>query len=479
MDAQHRDSIPGRYGGESLETKLTRGFKFRFGMAELGFTTLRASMDFFLLFYYTDVAGINPAIAGSALLFGKLTWDAINDPLFGYWSDRTRSRFGRRRIYMLLAALPLALATWIQFSLPPGLTGIAAFLAVLLTFWLKDTFVTVAIVPYYSLMPEVTRDYQERSNLALYRSGFSVLGYILGAAGITLIVSIFRELGFSLRQAWSGTGAVYGLIAMTTLLVTTFSVKERPDELVKSASLPPIKGILYCLKNRPFIILLVVFMLGSFAFTTQAALFPYLIQYQLKMGDRISILLVISLAMIGLFLIPAKLAADKINKGPAYAVGLLIAAVTFILAFLFLPHHPTPWVYVVAVVLGIGFSAQWVFPIAMMPDVIEYDQKMTGLRREGIYYGISNFLNKFSIALGVAVPGWALSWFGYVPNAVQTERALFGIRLFYALVPALVILICLPLLFRYPITRQTHAALRQELADEKTVTHKEPGVLPL
>lgn len=95
-----------------MEQKLSTGFKSRFAIADLGFMTLRSMADFFLLIYLTDVAGINPAIVGSALLFGKLTWDAINDPLFGYWSDRTRSRFGRRRIYMLIAAIPLALVTW-------------------------------------------------------------------------------------------------------------------------------------------------------------------------------------------------------------------------------------------------------------------------------------------------------------------------------------------------------------------------------
>ena len=120
--------------------------------------------------------------------------------------------------------------------------------------------------------------------------------------------------------------------------------------------------------------------------------------------------------------------------------------------------------YVVAVLLGISFSAQWVIPFAMMPDVMEYDEKQTGKRREGIYYGLSNFLTKFSTALGVAVPGWALAWFGYVPNSVQTETALFGIRFFYAIIPAAAMLICVPILLRYPITRESHAALRKELA---------------
>lgn len=448
-----------------MSQRLSPGFKFRFALADLGFTTLRAAMDFFLLFYYTDVAGINPAIASSALLLGKLTWDAINDPLFGYLSDRTRSRLGRRRIWMLIAAVPLAIATWVQFSLPQGLTGPAAFVVVLLTFWFKDTFVTMAIVPYNALGPELTRDYIERSGLALYRSGAAVVGYVLGAAGLTALVGVLRGVGFSLPGGWSAAGGLYGLLMLATLLITALSVKEPPELAGQPSKTPALRGILICFKNRPFVLLLTVFMLSNFAFTAQAALFPYLIQYQLAMASQISSLLLTSLATTAIFLIPAKLLADRIDKGPAYALGLSIAAVTFILAYLLLPNEPTPLVYVVAVLLGLGFSFHWVIPYAMMPDVTEYDQRMTGERREGAYFGLSNFMTKFAIALGIAVPGWALDWFGYVPNAVQTSSALFGIRFFYAIVPALFMLACVPILIRYPITRQSHAALIQELSD--------------
>ena len=450
-----------------MNQKLSFGYKSRFALAELGFTTLRAAMDFFLLFYYTDVAGINPALVGTALLVAKLTWDAINDPLFGYWSDRTRSRFGRRRLYMLIAAVPIAIGTWFQLSLPHGLTGVSAFLAVMFTFWLKDTFVTMAVVPYASLIAEVTRDYKERSSLGLFKGASAVLGYIIGAAGLTAIVGIFKSAGLNLQQAWSATGAVLGAFAMLTLLITTLTIKERPELAGEPSRIPPFKAILTCFKNRPFNLLIIIFLLGGFAFTVQAALLPYLIQYQLGMNAQLFAIMVTSLLTTGIFVIPAKILADKIGKGPAYALGMGLAAVTFLLAFFFLPQHATPWVYVVAVFLGIAFSTHWVIPYAMLPDVIEYDELLTGERREGIFFGLNNFLGKFSAALGAAVPGWALAWFGYVPNAVQAEHALWGIRLFYAVVPALVILVILPLLIWYPITSKSHAAVRMELAERK------------
>ena len=451
-----------------MNQKLTFGSKFKYGLADLGFALITSAIQFFLLFYYTDVAGINPALAGLALMVGKLTWDAINDPLFGYLSDRTRSRFGRRRIYMLIGAVPLGIAAWIMFSLPQGLTGMSAFLAVLISFWLVDTFHTMTTVPYYAMTPELTRDYNERASLTSVRMIFSVVGYILGAALTTLLAGIFQGMGLNMQQAWSATGAVFGVIAITTTLITTFSVKEQPELAGEPSKIPPVKAIFTSFKNKPFNILMVAFILSSFSFTVLTALVPYFITYQLNMGDQVSFVLLVMLLMIGIFIIPVKMIADRINKGPAYALGLFIASVAVMTSF-FLPHEPTPLIYLVAAVAGMGFSAQWVCPWSMLPDVVEYDEKLTGERREGIYYGLWAFLTKFTGALGIAVSGWALGLFGYVPNVEQTTQALFGIRLFFSIVPAVVILVSLPFLIWYPITRKNHAELVKELAERAAV----------
>ena len=454
-----------------MNDKLTLASKIQYGLADLGFALITSAMQFFLLFYYTDVAGINPALAGLALMVGKLTWDALNDPLFGYWSDRTRSRFGRRRIYMVIGAVPLGFAAWIMFSLPKGLTGVPAFFAVLLSFWLVDTFHTMTSTPYYALTPELTRDYNERASLTSIRMIFSVLGYILGAALTTILAGIFQGTGLNLQQAWSATGAVFGGVAAVMILVTTFSIHERPELVGEPSQLPAIRAMLTSFKNRPFIILMIAFILSSFSFTVLTALTPYFITYQLGMGDQVSFVLLAMLLAIGIFLIPAKLVSDKINKGPSYALGLFIASLAIITSFFF-PHAASPMIYVVAVIAGMGFSAQWVFPWSMLPDVIEYDEKMTGERREGVYYGLWAFLTKFTGALGVAVSGWALQLFGYVPNVEQTTRALFGIRLFFSIVPSVIILISLPFLIWYPITRKSHGALVKELAERKAAAGK-------
>jgi GPH family glycoside/pentoside/hexuronide:cation symporter len=441
-----------------MSVTLPTKTKVIYGIADLGISLLTASIQFFLLFFYTDIAGIDPGLAGTALLVGKLTWDALNDPLFGYFSDRTRSRWGRRKPYMLLGAIPFGLSIWLLFSLPPGLVGLKAFLAVLGSFLLADTFQTIVSVPYYALSAELTYDYDERTSLISIRMIFTVLGYILGAALTTAVAGFFISLGWTKNAAYSGMGAVFGVVAIITLLITTLGIKEVQHADQVPARMPILPQIKQVLRNRPFVQYMIMSTIISISFTLLTSLLPYFLTYQLGMTDQISLIMFTMLATIAIFLVPWRYASRKLSKGPAYALGLAIASVGILMAF-FLPPGPTPLIYVVAFVAGLGFSAQYVFPWSMIPDVIEVDQAVTGERHEGIYFGINSFLGKLTGALGIAASGWALKLYGYVPNVAQSEHALFGIRFFFAVVPVIAFVIALPLLIWYPINRKNHAMI--------------------
>ena len=441
-----------------MTEKLTNKTKILYGIADLGISLLTASIQFFLLFYYTDIAGINPGLAGTALLVGKLTWDAINDPVFGYLSDRTRSRWGRRKPYMLFGAIPFGLSIWLLFSLPPGLVGLKAFLAVLGSFLLADTTQTLVSVPYYALSAELTYDYDERTSLISIRMIFTVLGYILGAAATTAVAGMFINMGWSKTAAYSGMGAIFGIVAIITMLVTVFGVKETPRPDLKPATMPLKSQLQQVFKNKPFVQYMIMSTIISISFTLLTSLLPYFITYQLLMEDQIPFIMLVLLGTIGLFLLPWRMVSKKMNKGPAYALGLFIASIAIVVAY-FLPQGPSPWIYAIAFFAGVGFSAQYVFPWSMIPDVIEVDESQSGERHEGIYFGVNAFLGKITGAIGIAIAGWALDIYGYVPDAVQTTRALFGIRFFYAIVPVIAFMIALPLLIWYPLTREKHAEL--------------------
>ena len=444
-----------------MEDKLSAKTKIFYGIADLGISLLTATIQFFLLFYYTDIAMIDPAIAGTALLVGKLTWDAINDPLFGYFSDRTRSRWGRRKPYMLFGAIPFGLTVWLLFSLPPNLQGTKAFLAVLASFLLVDTTQTLVSVPYYALSAELTYDYDERTSLISIRMIFTVVGYIIGGAATTLIAGMLMDMGWTKTAAYSGTGAIFGVIATITVLITALGVKEKPNPELVPARMPFWPQIKHVFKNKPFVIYMIASTIVSISFTLLTSLLPYFLTYQLQMPDQISLVMLVMLGTIGIFLIPWRYISTKLNKGPSYALGLGIASLAIIAAYM-LPKGPSPLIYVIAFVAGLGFSAQYVFPWSMIPDVVEVDFAQTGERHEGIYFGVNAFLSKLTGAIGIAASGWALKLYGYVPEAEQTAHALFGIRFFFAIVPVIAFAISMPLLIWYPLTREKHAQLTRK-----------------
>jgi GPH family glycoside/pentoside/hexuronide:cation symporter len=448
--------------------KLTFGNKMKFGIADFGLSAITACIQFFMLFYYTDVVGINPGIAGTAMLVGKLTWDLINDGLFGYLCDRTKSRWGRRRPYLMFCTIPLALSFWLMFSLPSGMSNTLAFFAIIGTSMLFDTFMTLITTSYYAMTAEMTTDYDERTSIATFRMVFNVIGYIFGAAITTFLAGFINQsFGMSLREAWSIVGLFFGIIGVITIFLVGFSKKFQSVVNSDPSTMPPFKAVFSTLKNKPFVKFLIVSMIMSVAFTLVTTMLPYFVTYQVEMADVQPIIMLLMLGTLGLCLVPCKLVADKIGKGKTYALGLGIACVALSVAF-FLPHRASFIIFGVCVVAGLGFSSQWVCPHSMMPDVIEYDELATGKRREGVYYGMWGMACKVTSALGMAICGWGLELAGYIEGIEQTPTSLLGIRILFTALPVVLLLICLPLLIKYPITRETHAQLMLELEKKRS-----------
>lgn len=437
--------------------KLRWTTKLLYGVGDIGNAVVNSAIQFFLMVFYTDGALIAPALASSALLIGKV-WDGINDPLFGWISDRTRSRFGKRRAYMIFGALPLAIAAILLWRIPAGLSNAGTFLWIAGTFLLFDTVWTLTNVPYYALTAELTDDYDERASVTAWRMALAVPAYIVGAALTPFLVGLF----VSKREGYGIVGVIYGVLACAVLWIAAGGLRERV-QIAKSATREaPWTTLVDTFKNRPFVRLLVAYLLANTAFALIKTLMAYFLTYQLGMEDQVFLVMGLLLVFVALFLFPWKMLAERWNKGPAYALGLAIGALAVACTFL-LPARPTPWVYVIAAVAGIGFSAQWVFPWAMVPDVVELDRLKTGEYRSGMYYGVWGLATKLSDALGIAATGWVLQLYGYLPNVEQSPHTLSGIRLFFGPVPLLFFALALPLLIWYPITRQSHAELRRKL----------------
>jgi len=450
----------------SLNKEHVKGkTKVLYGIAEFGISMMTSALQFFQVFYYTDVVHYDPALVGTALLVGKLTWDALNDPILGYLSDRFKSRWGRRRPFMLLGAVPLGLSYWLLFSVPEGLVGAKAFLTVIGTFWLFDIFHSLVSVPYFSMTPELTFDYDERTSLTAVRKIFGVSGYLMGAVATTMTTKALQEaLHITERASWSTMGAIFGMIGVFVILITTLTIKERQLNAFEPSKMPPFKSFLETLRNVPFRRLSAAFLLSSFSFSVITGSFAYFLTYQLDMGDDLPLVLGSLMITLMIFLYFWKWVSTKINKGPSYALGLLIASLALISSF-FLGTGPTNLIFVIAIIVGFGFSAQYIFPWSMLADVIEVDQKNTGEHRAGIYHGVWAFLTKFTNALGVGTIGWVLTGFGYIADQAQSAHALLGIRLLFAIIGSVVMISSLPLLVWYPITKRTHRELLESIQE--------------
>ncbi|MBU2513461.1 glycoside-pentoside-hexuronide (GPH):cation symporter [bacterium] len=435
--------------------RLSTKIYYLFG--DIGVSTCLSAIAFFMLFFFTDVAHLDPALVGTVLLIGKL-WDAVNDPLFGWISDRTQSRFGKRRVYLLFGTIPLGLSFVLLWMIPTGASNALAIVWLLGTFFLFYSFITIVSVSYYAMTPELTRDYDERTSLTTFRMIGGSAGYMAGAALPPLIAGLFvtEQIG------WRVMGLCLGVFTVLCLFITAFGV--RIDENMESppSTMPPIKSILSCFKNRPYNYILIQGAITGMSFMLIMSYMSFYLTYQLDMRDQIPLIMALYIGTIALFLFFWKWLADRWAKGPTYALGLFIAFGTLALSF-FLPQGRSNLIYVILLISAFGMSAQWVLPWSILPDVVEYDELMTGERREGMYYGLRGLLGKISDAVGIFVGGWVLKLFAFVPETAQTPETLFGIRLFFGPIPALLIFISLPLLIWFPINRQIHAETLEKL----------------
>ena len=453
-------------------SKLRTRTKLFYGIGDLGNALVNSAIQFFLMKFYTDAALILPALAGNALLIGKI-WDAVNDPLFGWITDKTKSRFGKRRAFMIFGAIPLGISIALLWFVPKA-DLISTFIWIAATFILFDTLWTLTNVPYYSLTSELTDDYDERSSLTTYRMVMAVPAYLIGVALTPVIVGLFALQ----RTGYAFIGILYGIIAAVVLLVSAAGLRERKDLVTAKPETSPLKSLLIAIKNKPFVKLCGIYFIINISFAFIKILMAYYIEYQLLMKAETSLVMGLMLVCVTLSLPFWQWVSRKIDKGPAYGLGMLVGGAAVVLTF-FLPHHSTMLIYLIAVLAGFGFSAQWIFPWAMVADVADYDRLETGQQRSGVYYGVWGLATKISEALALAAVGWILTGFGYVPNVEQTPHALLGIRLFFGLIPAACIFISLPLLFKYPITRKSHAEVRAKLEAVDKNTHDDKPVQTL
>ena len=437
--------------------------KVLYGAGDIGFSLTDTTIAVVFLIFVTDVVGLDPALAAAAIFVGK-SWDWINDPLIGYLSDRTRTRWGRRRPFLLFGFLPFALAFTALWWKPPIANQVllAAYYAG--AYFLYDLCATLVYMPYFALTPELTLDYDERTALTSYRMAFSILGGLI--AFVVPMMIIDKTIPENAPRVLL-MGALFGLISGLPLLLTFFGTRERSE--YREHAQPALKAsIRAALRNRPFL-----FAVGVFLFTWTAIEFIqgmllFFLKYRMLLED-VSEYVAGTVFVVALFTLPFwEWASRRWDKRIAYIIGMVFLSAVIITLIAVDPSWGLVMVFVLAGLAGIGVAAVHVLPWAMIPDAIEWDEVETGERHEGMFYSLVTLLRKVASSIAVPLMALALKWSGFSSNAPeQSPGAIRAIQMLMGPVPSVFLVVGIVFAIFYPLGRERHASLRAELAARK------------
>ncbi len=413
--------------------------------------------------FYTDVVGIEITALGTILASVRI-FDAVTDPPMGYISDRTVSGFGRRRPYIAVGAVFVALFIFLLFNPPEGSPAFETVwfgtcIYALFLFW------TVVTVPYESLGPEITFDYNERNALFALRDGLLIAGTLAAAISPAVVQAAFGlapdAAGERTKFFW--IAAIYAPLVIGSAWWCAFSIRERPSRERPAAGIW--SGLRRVLRNRPFMILIVAYTISAIGNNLPATLILFYVQYVLKSPYADAFLMLYFVT--GIVFLPGWVAlARRIGKKHAWLLSIAINTGAFVGVFFLGPGDAL--IYGVLVFLsGIGLGATLALPSSIQADVIDYDELLTGERREGRYIGLWSIAKKLAAAVGVGAGLSILGLAGYIPNAEQPEAVLLALRVLYALVPSVCNLVALAIAFAYPISGATHQRILEAIECRK------------
>ncbi len=464
-------------------SRLPLWLKLLYGSGDWGISSIGMMRSIFYAIYLTDVVGLEPRFASFGALVG-IIWDAVNDPIIGVLSDRLHTRWGRRRPFLLWFAIPFGMSFILLWSAPDWDSQAALLTYVTLSFMLADTLQTLVSVPFLSLTPELTPDYDERTTLTSFRSFFQLIGALSVVIAAPAIVDLVIEAGGTQQQGFMLVGAIFGSIGAIPLLLIGLFVRERstPEQ---QKSMPFRETLRAAWQNVPFRFSVGIHMLNWSAVDMVAITFPYFLLYWVAQGDLLAKINVLGIdlayesAFFGILMsvcilfIPFWLwLAKRRNKREAYMIGMIFWVAVALMIYTIQPGETT-YLLFLAALAGIGVSAAYVLPDSIFADVIEWDELRTRRRQEGIFYGIRTLIRKLTGALVIFVTLQLLGWSGYqnppegVTQFMQPASAVAMIRLLVSPIGAAIVCGTIVFAWLFPLSREQHRRIQQLLEQRR------------
>jgi glycoside/pentoside/hexuronide:cation symporter, GPH family len=446
---------------------LSRRNKWIYGFGDISFSLTNTILAVYFAIFLTDVVGVPARLAAGAIFIGR-TWDYINDPLIGYISDRTRTRWGRRRPFLLFGALPFALSFMLLWIHPPWESQILVAIYYAVAYVLFDGAFTLVNMPYISLTPELTEDYDERTSLTSYRMFFSIAGSLIAFTIPLAIVESFSPQNATQVQ-WMGI--LFGLACMLPVLLVFFNTRERADFM--TAEQPRLRESLRAaVKNRPFVFAAGIYLFTWIAVDILQTSLLFFLKYVLGRESQ-SDLIMASIFVTAIIALPLWVwAAKRWDKRLAYIGGIAFWATVQLVLVSLSPASSLGLLLMLCVMAGIGVSAAHVLPWSIIPDAIEWDEWQTGERHEGMFYSLISLMQKVASSIAIPLILLLLDATGYAPNAAQqAPSALMGIRVVVGPIPAILLWAGILFAWLYPLSRAEYAHivanLEQRRADAK------------
>lgn len=448
---------------EEQKKRIGIGSLVAYGMGDMygGGSFLIISTLF--IYFLTDVVGLSPLLAGLVVLVGK-AWDAVSDPLMGLISDRTKSRFGRRRIYFLISIVPVFLSFWMLWLTLRFESELATFFYYLFSYILFCTVYTVVMVPYSSLPTEMSGDYRERARLSGARMLFSQLSALIaGTIPGFLVKNLYRN---NPSQGFFMVGLIFGLLYALPWIIVFLGTWEEdipnaPNTVKQAGLIQSFKDLRSLLSCRSFRLHIGMYLLGYTALDILSASFVYFVTYYIGRGNIYTLCLG-SMLIFQLISLPLHITiANRIGKGRSYAIG---AGIVFLVAIFFItlsPESPTILILASSALLGLGLSPVVAMPWAMLPESSDADELTNHIERAGSVAGVFTLCRKLVQALTLWVFGLLLQAIGYSAGATQQSMAAIqGIRYIFVFGPFLFIGLGTILAILYPITPKTFTLMR-------------------
>lgn len=435
--------------------------KLGFSLGEYSSSVVWQTLMFFLPFFYTDTFGLTAASV--ALMFGVVRiFDAFTDPIMGIIADRTNTRWGKFRPYILWLAVPYGLGILLMFT-TPGFNDAGKLIWAYVTYSFMMVIYTAIMIPYNSMIGVISSNPDERTSVSSYKFVFA---YAAGFSVQLLIIPMVEKLGIgNAALGYQLTMGIFAAISVIFLIISFLSVRERvkPDASQVSNLGNDLKDLF---SNKPWMILFVVSLASLIYIAIRSADIAYYFKYYLELEGQMGHFMALGTAFVLLGVVPTKWLSSLIGKKKLFIFSLLIIALSSF-GFYFAGPGDIVLIYALQIVFSLASGPTMPLLWSMLADTADYSEWKNNRRATGLVYSAATFAQKTGFALGGVIVMGLLSMYGFVADQPQTEESVLGIRMAISVIPGLIAILAAVLLLFYPLNDKLVYNIEKELKKRK------------